>query len=407
MGGADAAFTHSLVGNWHPLTSISLMLDAQIFGLNPGGYHFTNVLLHTIGVLLLFFALRQMTGAVWRSAFVAALFAIHPLRAESVVWISERKDVLSGVFFFLALLAYVRYAREPRSLGHYLLLAVFLLSAWSRRRCWSLCRFCFCPGLLAAAALCGRGRFDDRPDASSPVSVRRLILEKLPLLALVVGGIDRDHPFPGQRPGPGPGLADELAGRERSRHDLDLSPPDGVAGSSHCFLSASQRNAAALGCRVGFALFPRGLAWRVPLAQEVSLFFHGLVLVRRDAGAGRRSGAGGLQAHADRYTYLPQIGIYLLLTWAMADLSASWRTRRLICAGLALAILGALLMVAWRQTGYWAESVRFWTHTLAVTKNNDVAERGIGTALLKVGRIEEAIAHDRAALRIHPHDLSA
>ena len=97
------AFTHPLVGNWHPLTSLSLMLDAQFFGLNPGGYHFINVLLHTLAVLLLFLVLRAMTGTVWRSALVAAIFAIHPLRAESVVWISERKDVLSGVFFILAL----------------------------------------------------------------------------------------------------------------------------------------------------------------------------------------------------------------------------------------------------------------------------------------------------------------
>ena len=133
--GLKRALTHPLVGNWHPLTSISLMLDAQVFGLNPGGYHFVNVLLHTIGVLLLFFALRQMTGATWRSAFVAALFAIHPLRAESVVWISERKDVLSGIFFFLALLTYVRYVRKP-SIGAYLVLTA-----------------CFTLGLLAKAML--------------------------------------------------------------------------------------------------------------------------------------------------------------------------------------------------------------------------------------------------------------
>ncbi len=110
--GIVRAFTHPLVGNWHPLTSLSLMLDAQMFGLNAGGYHCVNVALHTIAVLLLFFVLRAMTGALWRSAFVAAIFAIHPLRAESVVWISERKDVLSGVFFLLGLWAYCRYARK-------------------------------------------------------------------------------------------------------------------------------------------------------------------------------------------------------------------------------------------------------------------------------------------------------
>ena len=120
------AFTHPLVGNWHPLTSLSLMLDAELFGLNPGGYHGVNVALHSIAVLLLFFVLRSMTGAVWRSALVAAIFAIHPLRAESVVWISERKDVLSGVFFMLGLWAYCRYAQGSRRLLTYLLVATAL-----------------------------------------------------------------------------------------------------------------------------------------------------------------------------------------------------------------------------------------------------------------------------------------
>src|SRR3984893_7783311 len=107
------AFTHSHARNWHPLTTISHMLDCQLFGLNPGGHHFTNVVLHTIAVVLLFVVLRDMTGNTWRSAFVAAVFAIHPLRAESVAWIAERKDLLSGVFYMLTFGAYVRYTRGP------------------------------------------------------------------------------------------------------------------------------------------------------------------------------------------------------------------------------------------------------------------------------------------------------
>ncbi|PYI61309.1 MAG: hypothetical protein DMC60_05705, partial [Verrucomicrobia bacterium] len=117
------AFTHSYAANWHPLTSISHMLDCQLFGLQAGWHHFTNVLLHTIAVILLFLVFREMTGAIWRSAFVAAVFAIHPLRVESVAWIAERKDVLSGVFFMLTLAAYVRYVREP-SIIRYLVVAV-------------------------------------------------------------------------------------------------------------------------------------------------------------------------------------------------------------------------------------------------------------------------------------------
>jgi hypothetical protein len=124
--GLEKAFTRPLVGNWHPLTSISLMLDAEWWGLNAGGYHLTNVVLHSLAVIFLFLALRKMTGRLWQSAFVAALFAIHPLRAESVVWISERKDVLSGVFFGLSLLAYSHYIRKP-GIGRYLILIALLI----------------------------------------------------------------------------------------------------------------------------------------------------------------------------------------------------------------------------------------------------------------------------------------
>src|SRR5215469_15815615 len=120
------AFTHTVAANWHPLTTISLMLDYQFHGLNAGPYHVTNVLLHAIVVILLFLVLKSLTGAIWRSALVAVVFAIHPLRVESVAWIAERKDALSGVFFMLTLWAYVRYARRPSSLSNYLLVALLL-----------------------------------------------------------------------------------------------------------------------------------------------------------------------------------------------------------------------------------------------------------------------------------------
>ena len=402
--GLKRSLTHPLVGNWHPLTSISLMLDAQVFGLNPGGYHFVNVLLHTIGVLLLFFALRQMTGATWRSAFVAALFAIHPLRAESVAWISERKDVLSGVFFFLALLTYVRYVRKP-SIGAYLVLtACFTLGLLAKAMLvtlpfllllldyWPLRRF----AVVAETAVDARAR--------PPVSVSRLILEKLPLLALVG--------------------ATSIA--------TILSQEQALASASSWSMRWRVENAL-----VTIWIYLREMVWPVHLAVFyphpkgsillwiviLALFFFlavsvGAFLWRKKYPylfTGWFWYVGmlvpviglvqvGLQAHADRYTYLPQIGIYLLVTWSVAELFAARKSYRLILGGLATAIIATLMIVAWRQTGYWSDPVRFWEHTLAVTENNEVAERGIGTALLKVGRIEEAIAHDRAALRIHPHD---
>src|SRR5436190_2850913 len=132
INGILAAFTHPHAHNWHPLTWISHMLDCQLFGLNAGGHHFTNVLLHTIAVILLFLVLQQMTGALWRSAFVAALFAIHPLRVETVAWIAERKDVLSGVFFMLTLGGYVRYVRKPSGSRYMVVVLLFALGLMAK-----------------------------------------------------------------------------------------------------------------------------------------------------------------------------------------------------------------------------------------------------------------------------------
>jgi hypothetical protein len=181
--GLVSAFTHPLVGNWHPLTSISLMLDAQWSGLHASGYHLVNVILHAIAVLLLFFVLNIMTGTTWCSAFVAVLFAIHPLRAESVVWISERKDVLSGMFFFLGLLAYSRYARKP-ALGSYLLVALLLsLGLLAKAMLVTV------PFVLLLLDYWPLKRFDlaeekDGRGDNPPPKIFWLLLEKVPLLLL-------------------------------------------------------------------------------------------------------------------------------------------------------------------------------------------------------------------------------
>ena len=138
------AFTHTVGGNWHPLTVISHMLDCQLYGLKPAGHHFTNVLLHTIAVILLFLVLRRMTGTLWQSAFVAALFAIHPLHVESVAWISERKDVLSAVFFMLTLAAYVRYVRKLSLKSYILVLLAFAFGLMSKPMLVMFHSFSYC-----------------------------------------------------------------------------------------------------------------------------------------------------------------------------------------------------------------------------------------------------------------------
>ena len=166
------AFTRVHSANWHPLTWLSHMLDCQLYGLHPGGHHLTNVLLHTATVIALFLVLRQMTGALWRSAFVAAVFAIHPLRVESVAWVAERKDVLSGLFFMLTIGAYVRYARRPWSLARYgLVVLLFAMGLMCKPMLVTL------PLVLLLLDYWPLQRVEPR-------KLSGLVLEKLPLLAL-------------------------------------------------------------------------------------------------------------------------------------------------------------------------------------------------------------------------------
>lgn len=407
--GLVRAFTHSLVGNWHPLTSFSLMLDAEIFGLNAGGYHAVNVLLHTIAVLLLFLALRTMTGAMWRSALVAALFAIHPLRAESVVWISERKDVLSGVFFMLGLLAYTRYARRPPRLGSYLLVTGTLtLGLLSKAMLvtfpflllvldyWPLRRFVFSPPWPES----------ERTKKPAPAPVPWLLLEKVPFLLLAIAisiatifsqekalSVAQDWPLRWRIDN---AVVTVWVYLRQMIWPADLAPfyPHS-RGSLELWIVLL-----CLAAALAFTLFAFVVRRRHPYLITGWLWYLGMLvpvigLVQV-----------GWQAHADRYTYLPQIGIYLALVWGIAELSGAWPKRRFILGPATAAALLLLMALSWRQVGYWSSSVRLWRHTLAVTSENDVAERGLGTELLRLGFVDEAIVHDREALRIRPRDAN-
>jgi protein O-mannosyl-transferase len=407
--GFAKAFTHPLVGNWHPLTSISLMLDAQLFGLSAGGYHFVNLVLHTIAILLLFSALRAMTNATWRSALVAALFAIHPLRAESVVWISERKDVLSGVFFVLALGAYYRYARKPPSLGAYLVVAATLaLGLLSKAM---LVTF---PFLLLVLDYWPLGRFTFSPVTATDKARERpatattswLLLEKIPLLVLIVAisvatilaqeqALNAAHDWPLRWRVDNALMTIWVYLRQMVwpvhlavfyPHPKESLPLWAVAGS---LVSVLIVTIGGFVVRRKYPYLVAGWLWYLGMLVPVI----GLVQV-------------GWQAHADRYTYLPQIGIYLAIVWGTTDLTFGWRARKPILGCAAALIITLLMAVSWRQVGYWSSSVRLWRHTLAVTRDNDVAERGLGTELLRLGQVDDAIAHDRAALRIRPHDAN-
>ena len=407
------AFTHSHVGNWHPLTSISHMLDCQLFGLQAGWHHFTNVLLHTIAVILLFLVFREMTGALWRSAFVAALFAIHPLRVESVAWIAERKDVLSGVFFMLTLGAYVRYAREPSNIRYLIVAVLFGLGLMTKSMLVTL------PFVLLVLDYWPLGRFVHvSPAKPKPKNgfarwwghrsiPTRLILEKIPLIALSAAS-----------------SIITLFAQKRAAISVESLPL--VWRMKNAFVSYVAYMWQMV-CPIRLALvYPhpeyRLSLWGVALAIAFLTGATAVVVAFRRKHPYLITGwlwyvgmlvpvigivQVGAQARADRYTYLPQIGLYLIATWSIADLSVAWRYRRQILGVAAAIVIAGLAWLAWIQNRYWRDSEALWTRTLAVTSHNDVAHASFADFLLRRDRIDEAISHSEEALRIHSRNGSA
>ncbi len=370
------AFTHVVSGHWHPLTVMLFMAEAGFFGKSPGGYHLVNVLLHAVVVVLLFLLLLEMTGALWRSGFVAAVFAIHPLRAESVAWIAECKDVLSGVFFMLTLWAYARYARGPRrKVSYAMMLLWFALGLMSKPMLVTT------PGVLLLLDYWPLGRL------KSPREFGPLLWEKLPLFGLCALS----------------SIATVVALKAGSAPTSSYPADAPIAYVAY----------------LGKLIYPANLAALYPLPQDGpppwEVLDAILVLAALTAGAWflRRSYpylamgwlwylgmlvpvAGvmqtGNQAYADRYTYLPQVGLCIAVTWAAADWLRRWRHGRAILGTAAAAILCALLAACWHQTGYWRNSETLWTHALDCTKDNLLAYNGLAEELLRQGRTDEAIS---------------
>ena len=385
------ALTYGSIGHWHPLTWLSHMLDCQLYGLQAGGHHLTNVLLHTASVILLFLVLRQMTGFMWRSAFVAAVFAIHPLRAESVAWIAERKDVLSAFFFMLTLGAYIHYVRRPPSVIRYgAVVLLFALGLLSKNMLVTT------PFVLLLLDYWPLGRLS----SFSPQVLLRLVTEKIPLFVLTVGSCVATALSPEKA------TADKLPFGLRMENAMvsyviylwQMIHPAGLAGvypNPANYLPIWQV-AGTLGLLLAISGTVFALRRTLPYLVIGWLWYVGMLIPV--IGIVQIS----YYAHADRYTYLPQIGLYLLLTWAMADLCAGWRHRRWMLGGLSMVILVVLVFCAHAQTSYWRNGKLLWTHTVACTTDNFIGHNNLGTAFLQLGQLDEAITRYQKALQIKP-----
>jgi Flp pilus assembly protein TadD len=391
------AFSHIHSENWHPLTTITHMLDCQLYGLKAGWHHFSNVLLHAVAVVLLFIALQRMTGTLWRSAFVAAVFAVHPLHVESVAWIAERKDVLSAVFFMLTLLAYLHYTRAP-SISRYLtVVLVVALGLMSKPMLITL------PFVLLLLDYWPLERFE-ATRSNTGRSVLQLVLEKIPLLALCA--VSSIVTFLAQR--------------------------GAIGGTEQLPMSARINNAF-----VSYIVYIRQMFWPARLAVfyphpehrlplfEISLAVIVLIGITVAAFGFRKKWPYlmtgwlwylgmlvpviglvqvGWQGHADRYTYLPQIGLYIAVTWAVTDLTRSWRFQQIALGAAALVVVGALTWRAWLQTSYWQDSETLFAHTLSVTGKNDVALNNLGIIFLERGQLDDAISRLQAAIDLRPEN---
>jgi protein O-mannosyl-transferase len=393
------ALTATEQANWHPLTWMSHALDVSLYRMNPAGHHFTSVLLHAVNVVLLFLLLMWATGRLGPSLFVAMLFAVHPINVESVAWIAERKNVLCTLFFFLTLWAYGWYAQKPGWKRYSTVLALFAAGLASKPMVITL------PFVLLLLDYWPLDRAADGAGKdSSSMTWPRLMVEKIPLFVLSAASALITM------------QAQQSGGAMRSTEQFPIGVRLANAICSYAMYLWKMIWPADLA-----PLYPhpgRSLpGWQIAVSAVVLIAVSAIVWRSRN----RRSLLVGWlwflgtlvpviglvqvgdAAMADRYAYIPLIGVFVMIAFGVADLAQS---RKLgfwpaIPAGLVLIALGA---ATHRQIGYWQTNIGLWSHALAVTKNNFIAEDNLGGALILEGREEEAYPHFQAASQINPRD---
>jgi tetratricopeptide (TPR) repeat protein len=411
------AFNATDMANWHPLTWLSHMLDFQLYGLNPKGHHLTSVFIHLVNTLLLFLVLKWMTGGLWRSGFVAAFFALHPLHVESVAWVAERKDVLSTLFWMLTIWAYLGYVKRPGVKRYLLILLPFALGLMAKPMLvtlpcvlllldyWPLERI-----QLGQTCICGTAPGVPAINVHTPTrQAFRLLAEKTPFFTLAA--VSCFVTFVVQRTGGAVRTFEVYPFNTRIANAalayvsyiIKMIWPQNLAVLyPHPGQSLPMWQAAAAGLllllistvviRAGrrYPYLPVGWFWYLGTLVPVI----GLVQV-------------GPQAMADRYTYVPLIGLFIMIAWGVPEIVPRWPHRKLSFATLSTTLFLFLMVLTWKQVQYWKNSISLFEHTLEVTSNNWLCNNSLGIALDREGRTDDAIKHYLAALRIRPDYVKA
>jgi protein O-mannosyl-transferase len=390
------AFKTGHIGNWHPVTWLSLMLDSQLFHNNIGWFHVTSLLLHIANTLLLFWVLNQMTGGAWKSAFVAALFAVHPLHVESVAWISERKDVLSTLFWILTMLLYVRYVKRSSIIWYLLAMITFTLGLMSKPMLVTL------PCVLLLLDFWPLQRFQNTKKS-------RLILEKIPFFAITAASSVVTF------------FVQKSGGYMMTSTVLTL--PVRLANAAISYISYIEKMFWPAHLAVFYphplnkVSYPQAViaavlllvitVWLFRLSSQYKYLIVGWLWYLGTLVPVIGIIQVGDQAIADRYTYVPLIGLFIMIAWGIPELFAKLRYPEKLPAVFAIIVILILSMTAFMQTAYWRNSITLFEHAIAVTKDNNVAHFCIAGPIAEKGNIDSAIWHLRQALQIRADDRRA
>jgi Flp pilus assembly protein TadD len=414
-GGISWALTTMDLSNWHPLTWLSHMVDCQLFGLNPAGHHWTNLLFHLLNVILLFYIFNRFTGDMWKSAMVAALFALHPLNVESVAWVSERKNVLSTFFWILTILAYGYYVIHPQWKRYVVVLVAFTLGLMAKPMLVTL------PFVLLLLDLWPLGRTrlslsggDVQNHAGrwiragvDKISFSRLLMEKMPLFMLTIFSISMTLKAASQEAIAEIEVLPVVARMENAimsyvRYLGKMLWPEGLAVFYPYFFSWPLWQvfgaALLLVCVTAFVIWKfrkypyLAVGWFWYLGTLVPVI--GLVQV-------------GMQAMADRYMYVPMIGIFIMIAWGISDLLRSLPGRKMILAASTGVVFFLLMVCTILQVQHWQSSVRLFRYAISVTSGNYVAYNMLGNALRDTGQLNEAVTNYHQAIAINPGYWSA